>query len=75
MTKEEELAFHRERLKLAYEAEKNALECQSTSNAEGEQQAMASLAQIRATIASIRADIAALEGDTGSVTMFWEMNK
>ena len=66
------LARLRSRLDLAYAAEAKALECQNTSNAEGEQNAVASLSSIRALITDLEKQVDDLT-ITSPVTMFWKM--
>lgn len=63
----------KQRLERAYEAEQRALDSQSTSNAEGEQNQQASLKQIQDLIKDLESQIAAIEGVSSSVTVFWDL--
>ena len=78
MTNEEKLKHLKGRLERAYTAEQAALEMQSTSNSEGEQQAIASLSTISKLISDLESQIEKLEntinGAGGIATMYWGLD-
>lgn len=73
-TTQEKITRIRARLEKLYDAESNALEMQSVSNAEGEAQAYASLSTIQKSIRDLEAQLDLLLNEAkGTVTMYWSL--